>query len=138
MTGAHKVRGLNHVTLAVGDLDRAVKFYGEGLGLVLRKRWAKGAYLEAGPFWIALSPDPLARREPHPDYTHVAFEIEQAEFDGMVKQLLAAGARPWKDNRSEGDSFYFLDPDGHKLEIHVGNLDTRLKAMERSGEGPRP
>ncbi len=131
MTGAHRVRGLNHVTLAVGDLDRAVKFYVEGLGLALRKHWAKGAYLEAGSLWIALSPDPLARREPHPDYSHVAFDVSQADFAAMAQQLLAAGARPWKDNRSEGDSFYFLDPDGHKLEIHAGNLETRLKAMER-------
>jgi len=131
VTGTHKVRGFNHVTLAVGDLDRAVKFYVEALGLALRERWAKGAYLEAGSFWIALSPDPLARREPHPDYTHVAFDVAQADFAGLVQQLLAAGARAWKDNRSEGDSFYFLDPDGHRLEIHVGNLETRIEAMER-------
>ena len=131
MTGAFKARGVNYVTFAVADLDRAVRFYVEGLGLALRKHWAKGAYLEAGSFWIALSPDPLARREPHPDYTHVAFDVSQADFAAMVQQLLAAGARRWKDNRSEGDSFYFLDPDGHRLEIHVGNLETRLTAMAR-------
>jgi catechol 2,3-dioxygenase-like lactoylglutathione lyase family enzyme len=134
MTGTPKTRGLTHVTLAVGDLDRAVKFYVEGLGLAMRKRWAKGAYLEAGSLWLALSPHPLARREAHPDYTHLAFDVSQADFAAMVRQLLAAGARTWKDNRSEGDSFYFLDPDGHKLEIHVGNLETRLKSMERQNE----
>jgi hypothetical protein len=32
----------------------------------------------------------------------------------------------WKSNRSEGDSFYFLDPDGHQLEAHVGSLESRL------------
>lgn len=131
MTGTPIIRGLNHVTLAVGDLDRAVKFYVEGLGLALRKRWEKGAYLEAGSLRLALSPDPLARREAHPDYTHVAFDVSQADFAAMVQQLIAAGARAWKDNRSEGDSFYFLDPDGHKLAIHAGNLQTRLKSMGR-------
>jgi hypothetical protein len=32
----------------------------------------------------------------------------------------------WRQNRSEGDSFYFLDPDGHRLEAHVGSLSSRL------------
>ncbi|GHL45122.1 hypothetical protein ECZU28_51170 [Escherichia coli] len=35
----------------------------------------------------------------------------------MVALLAQAGAEVWKDNRSEGASYYFLDPDGHKLEL---------------------
>ena len=42
--------------------------------------------------------------------------------------VLAAGAVEWRSNRSEGDSFYFLDPDGHRLEAHVGGLASRLAA----------
>jgi hypothetical protein len=32
----------------------------------------------------------------------------------------------WRQNKSESDSFYFLDPDGHQLEAHVGNPASRL------------
>lgn len=39
--------------------------------------------------------------------------------------VMAAQAR--RDNRSEGASFYFLDPDGHRLEAHVGDLASRLR-----------
>ncbi|AFT69103.1 Metallothiol transferase FosB [Alloalcanivorax dieselolei B5] len=41
----------------------------------------------------------------------------------------------WKDNRSEGDSLYFLDPDGHKLEFHCSDLASRLSTLR---EKPYP
>jgi catechol 2,3-dioxygenase-like lactoylglutathione lyase family enzyme len=124
------VRGLNHITLAVSDVERSIRFYTGGLGLHLRKQSRTATHLEAGSFWICLSPDPETRKEPHPDYTHIAFDVPQEDFAAMVAQLERAGARQWKDNRSEGDSYYFLDPDGHKLEIHVGTLESRLAAMK--------
>ena len=123
------VRGLNHITLAVRDLPRATKFYVEGLGLKLRKQWARGAYLEAGETWLCLSLDENAEVLPIHDYTHFAFDVGEGEFEQLVRQARLAGAREWKDNKSEGESFYFLDPDGHKLELHVGTLATRLESM---------
>ena len=112
------VRGLNHITLAVADLDRSTAFYVDGLGLNLAKRWETGAYLEAGALWLCLSYDPETRRKPHPDYTHIAFDVSQEAFAAAVAQVEAAGARPWRQNRSEGDSYYFLDPDGNRIEFY--------------------
>ena len=120
-----KVAGLNHLTLAVSDLESSLAFYRDLLGLTLRARWTEGAYLEAGAFWLCLSQDPVARTSPHPDYTHVAFDVAAEDFDELSKRVRSAAAI-WKDNRSEGNSLYFLDPDGHKLELHVGSLTTRL------------
>lgn len=124
------VRGLNHITLAVSDLDRSLAFYLTGLGLTLAKRWDTGAYLEAGSLWLCLSHDPETRTDPHPDYTHIAFDVSAEDFDAAVAQVRSASGRSWRENRSEGDSYYFLDPDGHKLELHVGTLASRLAAME--------
>ncbi|MGI9482932.1 MAG: VOC family protein [Hyphomicrobiales bacterium] len=123
------IKGLNHITLAVGDLSRAVRFYVDGLDFVLRKQWAGGAYLEAGDIWLCLSVDDHAQLTPREDYTHLAFDTSLEEFEGLVKRVLSAGGRKWKENKSEGESFYFLDPDGHKLEIHVRSLKTRLEAI---------
>ena len=119
------VSGLNHITLAVRDLDRSIAFYRDILGCTLRAHWSDGAYLEAGALWLCLSRDDLARAEPHPDYTHLALSVAPEDFAALSAKVRAA-ADIWKDNRSGGDSLYFLDPDGHKLELHVGSLQSRL------------
>ncbi len=124
MTAA-RVTGLNHLTFSVSDLDRSVVFYRDLLGFELRAVWATGAYLEAGSLWLCLSLDEAPRREPHPDYTHAAFSVDAAAFEALSARVRTAAAI-WKDNRSEGASLYFLDPDGHRLELHVGDLESRL------------
>ncbi len=123
------IRGLNHLTLAVRDVDRAVAFYRDVLGFDVVKTWPEGAYLTAGTLWLCLSRDPLARDAPHPDYTHAAFDVRAEDFEQASQRIRSSGATVWKENRSEGASLYFLDPDGHKLELHVGSLESRLAAM---------
>lgn len=120
------VTGLNHITLAVADVQRSVAFYRDVLGCVVRAVWSDGAYLEAGPLWLCLSRDDLVRTSPHPDYTHTAFSVGEDGFAEMSERI-KANCTVWKDNRSEGASTYFLDPDGHKLELHIGNIETRLE-----------
>ncbi|MDQ0314372.1 VOC family protein [Amorphus orientalis] len=119
------ITGLNHLTLAVTDLDRALAFYRDLLGLTLRARWADGAYLEAGDLWLCLTRDADASKAVRSDTTHAAFGVSEADFAALAEKI-AAHAPLWKDNRSEGASLYFLDPDGHKLELHVGSLESRL------------
>lgn len=120
------IRGLNHITLATADLDRSVAFYRDVLGLRLDRHWEGGAYFSAGALWLCLSHDPEAA--PSTDYTHLALDIADADFAPMAARISQAGARVWNENRSEGASLYFCDPDGHKLELHVGTLASRLAA----------
>ena len=123
------IRGLNHLTLAVRDLPRAIAFYRDTLGLTLARDWPQGAYFTAGDLWLCLSLDPSAGK-PN-SYTHAAFDVAEADFDAMARKIRTSGARIWKDNRSEGASLYFTDPDGNQLELHVGSLATRVSTMNK-------
>jgi catechol 2,3-dioxygenase-like lactoylglutathione lyase family enzyme len=129
------ITGLSHITLSVRDLPRSFDFYVGVLGCKPLARWPKGAYLAAGGVWLALVVEPVTRNGPLPEYTHIAFRVDRSTFDGMAARIRAAGTAIFQDNATEGDSLYFLDPDGHKLEIHVGDLDSRLASAKRN---PRP
>jgi len=54
---ATMLAGLNHLTLAVTDLQRSVDFYVRVLGFRPRAQWDMGAYLELGDLWLCLSSD---------------------------------------------------------------------------------
>ncbi|WP_283183340.1 MULTISPECIES: fosfomycin resistance glutathione transferase [unclassified Pseudomonas] len=123
--------GLNHLTLAVTDLNRSVAFYQDLLQLRVEATWDTGAYLSLPGLWLCLSLDPLRKPEPAADYTHYAFSLDAADFPLLVERLRAAHVQEWRDNRSEGASFYFLDPNCHKLEAHVGDLTSRLAACRQ-------
>ena len=123
-----KITGLNHLTLAVGDLKRSIAFYSDLLGFDVRRHGPGSAYLESGDLWLALVADPEVRRAPLPEYSHAAFTVSPSELPRIVAELSAAGVVQWQDS-DHSDSFYFLDPDGHKLELHSGDLRSRLQAQ---------
>ena len=85
----------------------------------------EGAYLEAGSLWLCLSVDPKAADAVRCDYSHIAFDVVPDDF-ATLSDAVSGVATVWRDNRSEGDSLYVLDPDGHRIELHVGDLNSRL------------
>ena len=124
------ISGINHITLSVSDLDRAFEFYVDLLGLKPIARWYKGAHLLAGNLWVCLNLEAsLTERVPSATYDHVALTVSADDFASLRERLLRSGVAQWQENHSEGDSFYFLYPDGHKLEIHTTTLQDRLKSL---------
>lgn len=123
------LRGLNHITIAVSDLDRSLRFYTDILGMQGHVRWDGGAYLSLGELWFCLSSDKAA---PAQDYSHIAFDIAESDFHLFADKLRNAGVMEWKQNTSEGQSIYFSDPDGHRFEAHCGSLQTRLDAITKA------
>ncbi len=76
--------------------------------------------------------DAKTRTSPLPEYTHIAFNVSSENFHALSTKIKNSGAIMWKDNTSEGDSLYFLDPNGHKLEIHANSLQDRLAACRKA------
>src|SRR4051812_41799401 len=91
------ITGLNHLTLAVGDLQRSVAFYSELLGFSIRMCGPSSAYLEAGTLWLALVLDPEVRRGPLPEYSHGAFSVAPRELPLLVDRLTVAGVARWQE-----------------------------------------
>ena len=85
-----------------------------------------------------IDPPPLPRRSTTDAFraraarqandSHLAFSVDAEGFASLSEAIRLSGARFWKENRSEGPSLYFEDPDGHKLEIHVGDQSYVLGA----------
>ncbi len=131
------VGSLNHLTLATVSLETSLTFYRDLLGFKALARWAGGAYLLAGgSTWLCLSVDPRRSQKPSEDYTHFAFSVAPGDFERLAARLKASGVPEWQQDTSEGLSLYILDPDGHKLELHVGDWQSRLRACrERPYDG---
>ncbi|EAQ64461.1 probable fosfomycin resistance protein [Marinomonas sp. MED121] len=121
--------GLNHITLSVSQLEHSLDFYQNLLGFKAHVKWDNGAYLSLPGLWLCLS---LGRTESVKDYTHFAFSLSESDYERLVIKLKQYGVKQWQENTSEGESFYFLDPDGHKLELHLGSLETRLAELKTS------
>jgi catechol 2,3-dioxygenase-like lactoylglutathione lyase family enzyme len=81
--------------------------------------------------WIAtMEGDSLPERT----YNHIAFKIDEADYDGCLARIHALGLE-LKEGRSrvegEGRSIYFYDYDNHMFELHTGTLEQRLARYSR-------
>lgn len=128
------------ITLAVDDLERAVRFYRDGLGLptegIVGREFEHGAVaffpLEGGvrlAVWprASLAHDSgLARTPASPTDLSLGHNVASpAEVDAVMAQAERAGARivkPAKATFWGGYAGYFQDPDGHLWEV-VHNPD---------------
>ncbi len=121
------IKGINHITFSVADLNKSFIFYKDILGFKPLMKNKKSAYFLAGDLWFCIEEDQEVRRTSLPEYTHIAFTVSKIDFESVANKIRNSNVKIFKENKSEGNSLYFLDPDGHKLELHVGDWQTRLE-----------
>lgn len=142
-----KVRQLGHVSLTVEDMDRALAFYCDGLGMTLTERRdyradSSSPLLEAA--WIRcgsehhsvalflmrdadLRPVADSGHDSIPGMHHLAFELASFEDLAALHGKLVAMDVVVVSQRQFGPGshvrLYCLDPDGHRVELYW-ELDT--------------
>lgn len=128
------ITGLNHITLAVKNIETSFAFYRDVLGFTPLCKWEGSAYFligdpeHLGCLWFCLDRDAGCHEKTCS--THYAFSVSSDDFKAMSERIINSGAKLFKENTSPGDSLYFLDPDGHKLEIHCGDWQARIQAKK--------
>jgi len=95
-----------------------------------RMKSSMSAYLECGKIWIALVEEKI-EYSMNEKYNHIAFSVKRKDYCKVVENLKRYGVREWQSNRTEGESFYFLDPSSNKLEIHYSSLDSRINEIKK-------
>jgi catechol 2,3-dioxygenase-like lactoylglutathione lyase family enzyme len=123
------------LTLGVDDLERALRFYRDGLGLrtdgIVGEEFELGAvaFFELQPgLQLALWPRTSIAHDsgldvtgPSPTEVTIGHNVSsKAEVDAVLNQASLAGAKivkPAQDTFFGGYAGYFLDPDRHLWEI---------------------
>jgi catechol 2,3-dioxygenase-like lactoylglutathione lyase family enzyme len=108
MTGMARLVGINHVALAVGDVDEALAWYGRFFEFELRGRAGRRmAFIDMGDQFIALA---AGRTQPSDDARHFGLVVDDKE--AVRAQLRQAGIEVQRSG-----SLDFRDPWGNHVQV---------------------
>ena len=125
-----QLQGIDHVALAVRDVDRSAKWYQDVLGLERRYEEVWGNYPAiVGVGTTSLALFPVHGQEPAPTpgrnvlaMRHIAFRVDQSNFQRARVALVQQGIPIEFQDHAIAHSIYFRDPDGHQIEITTYDL----------------
>ena|SRR5437660_11774589 len=126
-----QLEGIDHVALAVRDVEEAAKWYADVLGFERRYKgmWdGIPTFIGKGNTAIALFParggdSKPAARTGEIRMLHLAFRANRDGFLTAQEELRRRGIKFEFQDHEISRSIYFRDPDGHELEITTYELD---------------
>ena len=136
-----RIQGIDHVALNVRDIDQAVKFYSEILGLQVTQREPSKPdveyFLDCGPSLLGIiQAKDLEHRHAFENEglgaNHFSFRVHARDFDAMIERLEAHQVNiEFAKKREKSWSLYFYDLDGNKLEITAWPIEDGVPNPER-------
>ena len=127
-----KTKGIYHIGIPVNDMERAVKFYTEILGMTVAKlnRDDMGdklsrADLRSGDDMVVLfqRPSPVEKNALKEDGAmHQAFVVAPEEFELAARKMKDWGVKIYDIptvERPTGRGFYFFDSEGNLLQLYA-------------------
>jgi catechol 2,3-dioxygenase-like lactoylglutathione lyase family enzyme len=114
------INGTDFICVGTSDIDRAVAFYGETLGIPELKRWGRmpGVEFETGSLTIAVMQSDAFGLDFKPHTHPIAFHVD--DFEAAKEELRSRGVEFEGETLDSGVCLqaFFLDPDGNALAIH--------------------
>jgi catechol 2,3-dioxygenase-like lactoylglutathione lyase family enzyme len=125
-----QLEGIDHVALAVRDVERSAQWYVEVLGFERRYEgmWNSiPTFIGKGTTAIALfsirdRDSRPAARTAKTGMLHLAFRADRKNFLIAQDELKRRGIKFESQDHEISHSIYFRDPDGHELEITTYEL----------------
>ena len=133
------ITGIAQACFVVTDLERSIRFYRDGLGLVPAFDFKKedgrryGLYLKAGGrTFIELFEGKVDAKPEGGSFRHVCLEVD--DIAKTAQELRSRGVEVGETKLGSDHSWqaWLEDPDGNKIELHQYNPDSKqLKAFKR-------
>ena len=88
------IKGINHFLFSVSDLEKSIDFYKNVFDAKLLVKGNSTAYFDVAGIWLALNVEKdIPRNEISQSYTHIAFSVDEADFDVLHNKLQETGSR---------------------------------------------
>ncbi|MEZ5377377.1 MAG: VOC family protein [Acidimicrobiales bacterium] len=129
------VQGVHHLALLCSDVEQTIRFYQELLGFPLVELFENRDYEGSTHFFFDIGHGNLLAFFDFPDlglgpyaevlggFHHLALSVTRDHYDAAIERLRAAGVQV---DLVAGESAYFRDPDGTRLELLAAPLHEML------------